>query len=376
MIEITFFFRRFRGESGFKLKRLLAVAFIGLAPAACSSPSPAAEGARAPAFSESPAVREFIAEMQARHGFDAARLTRRFASIRSNPAVLQAIRPAAVPELQRSWQRYRARFLNEQRFSQGLRFWQTHNIALVRAEAIYGVPREIIVAIIGVETEYGRNTGKFGVLEALATLAFDYPPRALFFRGELEQFLLMARESGVPPSNYKGSYAGASGIPQFMPSSQRSYAVDFDGDGRIDLSGSASDAIGSVAHFLNTHGWQSGEPVAVPARVNGDALVFIAAGIKPSFTLREMLEQGLSPCFPDETDRFADAPAALIDLVTPDQPTEYWIGFGNFYVITRYNRSSFYAMSVFQLAEALRKARNPKTRFDPGADGEESNTAP
>jgi membrane-bound lytic murein transglycosylase B len=358
------------------LKRLFAAALIGLASAAFSSPARAAEGVRAPAFGESPAVREFIAEMQARHGFDAAHLTRQFASIRSNPTVLRAIRPAAIPELQRSWQRYRARFLNEQRLSQGLRFWQAHNIALVRAEAIYGVPREIIVAIIGVETEYGRNTGQFGVLEALATLAFDYPPRAPFFRGELEQFLLMAREGGVPPLNYKGSYAGAIGIPQFMPSSQRNYAVDFDGDGRIDLSGNASDAIGSVARFLNAHGWQPGEPVAIPVRVNGDAPALVAAGIKPSFTLRETLERGLSPLFPDETGRFADVPAALIDLVTPDQPTEYWIGFANFYVITRYNRSSFYAMSVFQLAEALRQARNPKTRADHGADGGKSGAIP
>jgi membrane-bound lytic murein transglycosylase B len=342
--------------TNFTVKRLFAAAFIGLASAALSSLSCAARDARAPAFSESPAVREFVAQMQAQHGFDAAYLSRQFASIHSNPAVLRAIEPAAVPELQRSWQRYRARFLNEQRLAQGLRFWREHRLALVRAEAIYGVPQEIIAAIIGVETEYGLNTGKFGALEALATLAFDYPPRASFFRRELEQFLLMARESGVPPLNYKGSYAGALGIPQFMPSSQRNYAVDFDGDGRIDLSRSAADAIGSVARFLNVHGWQPGGPVTVPARVDENAATLAAFGIKPSLTLREWSERGMSPLFAGDGEGFADAPAALIDLVTPGQTAEYWIGFTNFYVITRYNRSSFYAMSVFQLAEALRKA--------------------
>jgi membrane-bound lytic murein transglycosylase B len=142
-----------------------------------------------------------------------------------------------------------------------------------------------------------------------------------------------------------------------MPSSLRNYAVDFDGDGRIDLSRSVSDAIGSVARFLNLHGWQPGEPVALPARVDGDVAALVAAGIQPSITLREMPERGVSPLSPDEAERFADAPAALIDLVTPDQPTEYWLGLSNFYVITRYNRSSFYAMSVFLLARSLCDAR-------------------
>ncbi|MDR0439658.1 MAG: lytic murein transglycosylase B [Candidatus Accumulibacter sp.] len=354
-------FLRKKAATALGMKYLFAALLVGLA-AAISFPSRAAEKARQPALGESPAVQEFIGEMQARHRFDAAHLARLFASIRANPTVLRAIRPAAVPELQRSWQRYRVRFLNEQRLTQGLRFWREHHIALVRAEAIYGVPQEIVTAIIGVETEYGRNTGKFGVLEALATLAFEYPPRASFFRSELEQFLLLARESGIPPQNYKGSYAGAIGIPQFMPSSLRNYAADFDGDGRIDLSRSAGDAIGSVARFLNVHGWRPDGPVAVPASASGDVAALVAAGIKPSIPLREMRKRGVSPLFPEEAARFADAPAALIDLVTPGQPTEYWFGFANFYVITRYNRSSFYAMSVFQLAEALRRARDEKTQ--------------
>ena len=306
-------------------------------------------------FSADPEVRAFIVEMHEQHGFDVAHLSRQFDRIRSNATILRAIRPAAVPEQQRSWQRYRERFVNDRRISNGLRFWQDNGAELARAEAIYGVPPEIIAAIIGVETEYGLNMGNFGVLEALTTLAFDYPLRAAFFRSELEQFLLLARENGVSPLDIKGSYAGAIGIPQFMPSSQRHYAVDFDGDNKIDLRRSTTDAIGSVARFLNIHGWQTRAPVAVPAIVIGDPTPLVAAGIKPGLPLPELAKQGVTAR--GDTGQFGEQAAALIDLVSPDQATEYWIGFDNFYVITRYNRSSFYAMSVFQLAEALRAAQ-------------------
>ena len=309
-----------------------------------------------PPFSASPEVRAFIIEMHEQHEFDIVQLTREFSSIHSNAAVLRAIRPAAVPELQRSWQRYRERFVNERRTVNGLRFWQENAAELARAEALYGVPPEIIAAIIGVETEYGRNMGKFGVLEALATLAFDYPPRASFFRSELEHYLLLARENGYAPLSIKGSYAGAIGIPQFMPSSQRYYAVDFDGDERIDLRRSSADAIGSVARYLKLHGWEAQAPIAVPARVEGDPTGLIAADLKPATPLRELLKQSLGAA--GDTEQFGDRPAALIDLTTPGQTTEYWIAFDNFYVITRYNRSSFYAMAVFQLAQALRAERN------------------
>jgi membrane-bound lytic murein transglycosylase B len=303
-------------------------------------------------FSDLTAVKEFISEMHEQHGFDTAHLAHHFAAIRPNDAVLRAIRPAAVPEQQRSWQRYRERFVNTRRIEGGQRFWQENETSLLRAEAIYGVPAEVIVAIIGVETEYGRNMGKFSVFEALASLAFHYPPRASFFRGELVQLLLLARENGVSPLDIKGSYAGAIGIPQFMPGSQRRYAVDFDGDDRIDLRNSTIDAIGSVARFLQQHGWQMGMPVTVPARINADPAALLAAGIKPAEPLQSLLKQGVI------ADGDAERPAALIDLVTPDSATEYWVGFENFYVITRYNRSSFYAMSVFQLAEEIRDAHN------------------
>jgi membrane-bound lytic murein transglycosylase B len=266
--------------------------------------------------------------------------------------VLQLILPPATPQ-QRSWERYRPRFVNERRIKNGLRFWRENPATLARARVFYGVPEEIIVAIIGVETEYGRNTGSFGVLEALATLAFDYPPRAAFFRTELEQFLLLARENGLKPLAVKGSFAGAIGIPQFMPGSQRRYGVDFDGDERIDLSASVEDAIGSVAHFLEQHGWQAGQPVATPATLPGEpAPALLAAGIRPSLPVSELQEQGIV------TSAEPQAKVALIDLVSPGKATEYWLGFENFYVITRYNRSSFYAMAVFQLAEALRQRRS------------------
>ncbi|MCP5247589.1 MAG: lytic murein transglycosylase B [Candidatus Accumulibacter sp.] len=312
-------------------------------------------------FGSEPEVQAFIASMHEQHGFDAADLSRQFDAIHANATVLRLIRPSASPGKQRSWQRYRQRFVNGRRQAGGQSFWQEHGALLQRAEAIYGVPPEVIVAIIGVETEYGHNMGSFDVLEALASLAFHYPPRAEFFRGELEQFLLLSRENGVSPLDIKGSYAGAMGIPQFMPSSQRRFAVDFDGDGRIDLRNSPADAIGSVASYLQQYGWEKGAPVAVPARVNGDPTALLTEGIKPVLTVRELQARGVIAAADDDAGR----PAALIDLVTPNEPTEYWLGFDNFYVITRYNRSSFYAMSVFQLAEALREVRNNRLAAKP-----------
>lgn len=336
-----------------------ALLFFALAGLLLSAPSHAAKREapkpRTPSFATQPEVRAFIVDMHEQHGFDIAQLSADFSRIRANETVLRAIRPAAVPELQRSWQRYRERFVNARRIGHGLSFLQDNAAALVRAEAVYGVAPEIVTAIIGVETEYGRNMGKFSVLEALSTLAFNYPPRAPFFRAELEHYLLLTRENGFPAPALKGSYAGAIGIPQFMPSSLRNYAVDFDGDERIDLSRSTTDAIGSVARYLQLHGWQAGAPVAVPAVVASDPAALIATGIKPALTVAEFVQAGVG-IVGDEA-ALGARPGALIDLVSPEQATEYWIGFDNFYAITRYNRSSFYAMAVFQLAEALREAR-------------------
>ena len=318
--------------------------------AACAGLSHAAPAANS--FAKDPAVIEFALDLERRHGFDANELLQQFAQVRSNDTVLRLIKPPTSPT-QRSWERYRSRFLNEQRIERGVRFWQENQVSLIKASVLYGVPPEIIVAIIGVETVYGGNTGNFRVLEALATLAFRYPRRAEFFLTELEQFLLLARENGMDPVAIRGSFAGAIGIPQFMPGSQRRYAVDFDGDHKIDLSGSVEDAIGSVAHFLEQHGWLAGQPIAVIARTAGEPeRGLIEAGIQPSLLVADLAQQGITAAADPQ------AKVTLVDLVTPGRATEYWLGFDNFYVITRYNRSSFYAMSVFQLAEEIR-ARMP-----------------
>lgn len=320
------------------LGALLLFAVSGMANAAPPAPS----------FADEPAAIEFARDLEQRHGFNADELISQFAQARPNAKVLQLIKPPASP-LQRSWERYRPRFLNERRIDGGVRFWQENEAQLAKARALYGVPEEIIVAIIGVETEYGRNTGGFRVFEALATLAFNYPPRAEFFRTELEQFLLLARENGLDPLGVRGSYAGAIGIPQFMPGSQRRYAVDFDGDQRVDLGNSVDDAIGSVGRFLEQHGWQAGQAIAAPAATAGtpDAGL-IEAGLRPSLKVADLAEKGI------RADLDPQASVALIELVSPGGETEYWLGFENFYVITRYNRSSFYAMSVFQLAAEIR----------------------
>jgi len=331
--------------------------FLFLFVALLAAPPAAAEG-----FAALPEVADFIATMHERHGFDPSRLRAEFAGIEPHPTVLRLIAPPSSPT-QRSWQRYRARFLTPQRIDGGVAFWAAHADDIERATAQFGVPAEIIVAIIGVETEYGRNTGGFNVLQALATLAFHYPPRADFFRGELEEFLLLARDNRLDLSTTRGSYAGAIGIPQFMPSSERRFAVDFDGDGRIDLSASRADAIGSVASFLAAHGWRSGAPIttAVPS-----AFVpppeWIAAGLRPTLDTAPISAIGRLPATLN-----ADDKAAVVELVTPEGKTEYWWGFDNFYVITRYNRSSFYAMAVAQLGAAIARARNDGGIVKPAA---------
>ncbi|CAG0970816.1 membrane-bound lytic murein transglycosylase B [Rhodocyclaceae bacterium] len=310
---------------------------------------------KAGGFAQREDVREFIEEMREKHGFDSGRLARLFSQAQPQPKAIKAIMPPADPSV-RSWQAYRARFIEPSRIEGGLRFWEANSQALDAAQSRYGVPGEIIVAIIGIETIYGRNAGKFPAFATLATLAFDYPPRAELFRSELEALLLLARESRRNPLAYTGSYAGALGIPQFLPSSIRNWGVDFDGDGQVDLAASTLDAIGSVANFLASHGWETGSPIAAPASVTGDRFVeLINAGILPRFLPEEMTAYGVSPA--------ADAPqlpCALIDLGTPSGTTEYWLGYRNFYVITRYNRSSFYAMAVYTLSRDLRTEREAR----------------
>lgn len=326
---------------------LFALVFLtSLAPAALAGD---------PKFTERAEVREFIAEMHEKHGFQKKYLTRLFRQAKPQPKAIKAIMPPRDPSI-RSWQAYRRRFIEPMRIGGGLQFWERELKALEAARQSYGVPEEIVVAIIGIETLYGRNSGRFPALGTLATLAFDYPPRAALFRSELEALLLLSRDTGRSALTYRGSYAGALGIPQFLPSSVRNWGVDFDGDGHIDLTASAADAIGSVANFLNHHGWEMDGPVTVPADVSGERYAeLVDAGIAPRLTPAEMRDYGVNTA--------ADAPqapCALIDLVTPGETTEYRLGFRNFYVLTRYNRSSFYAMAVYELARELRAAREAR----------------
>lgn len=299
-------------------------------------------------------VQAFIESLAQRHGFDPKELSRTFAEVRKQPDALRLIAPPART-FKRSWSAYRARFLDRSRIDGGIEFWAQHRATLERAASIYGVPPEIIVAIIGVETIYGRVTGSFPVLDALTTLAFDYPRRAEFFRGELESLLLLARDGRLDLQDTKGSYAGAIGLPQFMPSSIRNYAVDFDKDGKIDLRHSPVDAIGSVARFLAEHGWVPGGQPYYPTRISADARLdpLIEAGIEPRYTMPQLSGFGVGAIgsVPDGTQ------LALIDLPNGDAAPTYLLGARNFYVVTRYNRSSFYATAVLDLAQELRAAR-------------------
>ena len=293
-------------------------------------------------------VREFIDNMVTRHDFKRADLDALFADVRQQKRVLEVIQ---TPAEGKPWYEYRPIFLNPQRISGGIRFWQENQAVLAEAEKVYGVSPEYIVAIIGVETYYGRHTGGFPVLDTLATLGFDYPPRSSFFRSELEHYLLLTREEGLDPRGLEGSYAGAMGKGQFISSSYRHYAVDFDADGKRDLWHSTADAVGSVANYFSEHGWKHGEPVAMPARVEADvAAPFVAAGMKPSYPLAELRAAGIEPLYPLE---YSDD-VALIELAG-DEFNEYWIGLTNFYVITRYNRSPLYAMAVHQLSQEIKR---------------------
>ena len=347
------------------MSRLFLLGIALLAALDCASPAtaqPAAQPAgkslpQGPTYARRPEVRSFIREMVQRHGFVERELVFLFSRTRRVDPILQAI--ALPAEKVKSWKEYRESLVNEKRLAGGLAFWNAHRAALERAQREFGVPAEYVVAIIGVETLYGQNTGRYRVIDALATLAFDYPPRAEFFRDELASYLLLARDEGMNVFATKGSYAGAFGIPQFMPGSARRYAVDFDGSGAIDLHRSPVDAVGSVANFLKRHGWQAGAGVQINARVSGNGYEAYANGsLEPRTTLATLVAAGVQPEAPMSED-LAGQRAALIELATPGEPSEFRIGLHNFYVLTRYNRSALYASAVVDLAKALRAAQEP-----------------
>jgi membrane-bound lytic murein transglycosylase B len=320
--------------------RWLPAALALYAATAVAAPTP---------YQQRQEVKQFIAEMVERHGFARRELVSLFSRVRFEPAIVKAMTPP--PESpERSWQTFRALFLNPQRIEAGVQFRTQHAATLARAAAEFGVPVEIVVAIIGVETGYGRNMGAYRVIDALATLAFDFPPRARFFRGELENYLLFTRESGMDVFILKGSYAGAIGIPQFMPGTYRRFAIDYDGDGIANLAASAADAIGSVANFLSRHGWERGEPVAYAAEVTGENWRSLAAaGFSPKYRIGDLPAFGVKLAESPP----ADKACALIELETPGQPSEYRVGLRNFHVLTRYNRSGLYAAAVLDLATAI-----------------------
>jgi membrane-bound lytic murein transglycosylase B len=302
------------------------------------------------------AIAEFARYMASEHGFD-RKAVEALIPREPNPRILASIEPSATAE-RRSWRKYYDNFVNDGRIARGLNFWEQNTAALGLAEARFGVPAEIIVAIIGVETNYGRQSGGYRALDALSTLAFHYPPRADFFRRELAAFLLHTRENALHPERVKGSYAGATGIPQFMPSSIRHYAIDFDGDRRVDLAGSPADAIGSVAAFLQYHGWVPDGRIAHRANAAADfpdqvpPPHWLDAGVRPSLAGPLSLWSVLSDRAPEEV--------ALIALRSDDE-VEYWWGFHNLYVISRYNRSTSYAMAVHLLGQAVAAARREQT---------------
>lgn len=293
-----------------------------------------------------PGAKKFIDELVSADGFDRAELTRLLEKAKKRQSILDAIsRPAeGLP-----WWKYRRIFLTNKRARAGAQFWNENRDVLERAQREYGVPPEIIVAIIGVETFYGRNTGSYPVLDALHTLGFYYPKRSRFFRKELGEFLRLSREEGIDPTEPLGSYAGAMGRPQFISSSYRAYAVDFDGDGKRDIWKNNEDVIGSVGNYFARHGWRAGAPITARAYdVESKHKRHVKAGMKPSLKIGALRRDGLniSAALDD------GLVTSLIELETRSGK-EHWLGLHNFYVITRYNHSNLYAMAVYQLSREI-----------------------
>lgn len=311
-------------------------------------------------FTQWNAVEAFIDEMCRDYGFERDTLRDLFRQIHYLDSVVQLINPPPAGTV-KNWTAYRARFIEPKRLSAGTKFWNRYATELTRAEQEFGVPAEIIVGVLGVETIYGQSAGKFRVLDSLSTLAFAYPetanrePRMVYFRGQLKDALLYARESNIDPLSLHGSFAGAIGWPQFMPGSIRRYAVDFDGDGKIDLRNSPVDAIGSIASFLTQHGWQRDQPLVFPVKVTPDMPwpALIGKSLEAKFSRDELRNSGV--VVPDDVPE--SYPYGLFDLEDGTHPTRYLLGTQNFFAITQYNRSYYYAMAVIELGRAISRHR-------------------
>ena len=309
-------------------------------------------------------VDAFIDEMVSRNGFDSASLHALFSRISYSATAVKLVKPAPTPSV-KNWSVYRSRFIEPIRINAGVKFWKANQATLQRASEEFGVPPEVIVGIIGVETIYGRYMGNFRVLDALTTLTFDYPDtpnrdsRQATFRKNLEDFLVWTRDSRLDPTTVLGSYTGAIGIPQFLPSSIREYAVDFEGNGHVDLRNSPADAIGSVANYLKQHGWETNRPVvwqiAPDTGSQGIAQAAADGQPEPHWALSQLLRAGLTLNEPTiNVAGEADTPVTVVDLPSPGRATEYMLGLKNFYVLTRYNRSFFYALAVYELGESVK----------------------
>lgn len=310
-----------------------------------------AKDVRATSYENHPDALRLIDEMVAEHAFDRQVLLDVFAQAQYKDSIVKLMN---APAEGKPWKDYRPIFVTTKRANGGRDFMASHREALLRAEQKFGVPAEIIVAIIGVETRYGKHAGKTRVLDALSTLAFDYPRRSAFFRKELKAFLILTRDEQLNPQSLKGSYAGAMGYGQFMPSSFLTYAIDFDGDGRKDIWHNPVDAIGSVANYFARHGWKSNEPVVSRARFTGNAseITWVKGrkNLKPEYSMSQLIALGMQP----QSEVDVEQLAAAMRLAGPDGK-EYWLGLHNFYVITRYNHSALYAMSVYQLSQKIAK---------------------
>ena len=321
------------------------------------------KAAKAPTHGDTPEVQALAERIAQTHALPAPWVRRHLSHAVRLDSLSALVLPPATPSA-KNWQAYRARFVEPRRIAAGLAFWQQHAQALQRAELRYGVPAELVVGIIGVETYYGRHMGNFRLIDALSTLALNFPTehprhaeRRAFFQAELGHFLAQAHRSGPSALNAKGSYAGAAGWPQFMPSSVDQWAVDFDGNGRIDLVRSPVDAIGSVANYLKSFGWVSGMPTHYPVTPPvdpGPLETLLLPDILPSFSAERMTELGATL---DAAGQKHTGPMALVELFNGGQTPSYVAGTENFYVVTRYNWSSYYALAVIDLAQAIRDAR-------------------
>ncbi len=307
-----------------------------------------------PDYLSRPDVRSFIDSMTEEHGIERADIERILREVRYTPAAVRLIGPppSSAPSPARSYSRYRSKFLTPELISAGSRFWSLHAEDLARAEAEFGVPSQVILGILGVETNFGSNTGSFRAIDALATIAFDGERRQEYFRDELKELLLLARESGIDPLVIKSSYAGAVGLPQFMPSSYRRYAVDYDGDGAIDLLGSPADAIGSIASYIKAFGWVAGEAPTSPVRLLPGSEPDLVSGLERVHDVADVQTKGVVFSGREPPGGLC----SIFELPTPGQRSKFVAGFANFEVITRYNRSTFYASAVLELAGAIQEA--------------------